>query len=401
MHKWISCSRRSIVLFTTSLFFTSALSAAPLSAPLPDVSAKPVTIPSAPMLAAKGYLLMDADSGRILAEKNMHKRLSPASLTKLMTLYIASQAIQNGQIQLNDKVTVSKEAWSRGGSRLFLKQGAHVTVQNLINGIIVASGNDACVALAEFIAGNETNFAKLMNQNAAQLGMKDSHYVDSTGLPRPNHYSTPYDLALLARAIIKEFPEDYGWYKQKWIKYNGIRQPNRNRLLWRDDSADGLKTGHTKAAGYCLIASAKRHGMRLISVVMGAPTDEARAQSSQALLNWGFRFYKTYTLFNANTPISTPRVYFGENKITPMGTNNAVFVTIPSGSYDKLKANMQLAKTLTAPIEQGQRYGSLVIKLNGEIIKQTPIIALQDDPKGGLWTQMSDHVAKFFHGWFN
>ena len=401
MNQWISRCRHTLILLSLGLFCSQVSAEAPLTAPLPSAANSAQMIPAAPMLAAHGYLLMDADSGRILAEKNMHKRLSPASLTKLMTLYIASQAIKNGQIQLTDKVTVSKDAWARGGSRMFLKEGSHVAVQDLINGIIIASGNDACVALAEFIAGSETNFAALMNQNAAKLGMRDSHYVDSTGLPKPNHYSTPYDLALLARAIIKQFPEDYGWYKQKWIKYNGIRQPNRNRLLWRDQSTDGLKTGHTKAAGYCLVASAKRNGMRLISVVMGAPNDEARAQSSQALLNWGFRFYKTYTLFNADTPISTPRVFYGQNKQTPMGTTNTVYVTIPNGSYDQLKANMDINKTLTAPIEQGQRYGSLIIKLNGEIINQSPIVALQNDPKGGLWTRMSDHVSLFFHGWFN
>src|SRR3990167_7321302 len=235
---------------------------------------QPTIIPTAPNLNSSGYVLMDADTGMIIAHKNMHQEMQPASLTKLMTLYLTFNALRNGQIHLTDEVRVSKKAWQTGGSRMFIKEGSLVTVQNLIDGIIVASGNDACVALSQYVGGNESTFVDMMNAAAAQLGMKNTHYVDSTGLPQPEHHSTPYDMALLTRAIIENFPQYYPLFKQGWITYNGIKQPNRNRLLWRDPSVDGLKTGHTNEAGYCLIASALRHGMRLISVVMGASTDE-------------------------------------------------------------------------------------------------------------------------------
>lgn len=360
--------------------------------------AQPLIVPAPPNINAKSYVLMDADSGKILAEKNMNKEVPPASLTKLMTLYITEQALAQGQIQLTDKVRVSKNAWKRGGSRMFLKLGAQVPVQELIEGVIVASGNDACTALAEYIAGNEQSFANLMNQTAQRLGMKNSHFVDSTGLPRPGHYSTPYDLALLTRHIIDDFPQYYSMYKQKWITYNGIRQPNRNRLLWRESGVDGLKTGHTKEAGYCLISSGIQHGMRLISVVMGTPTDAARANASQALMNWGFRFYKTYKLYGANTAITSPRVYMSANKQVPMGLQQDLFVTIPAGEFNLLKASMELTPNLKAPITKGQSYGTINVTLSGKVIAQAPLVALDNDPVGGAWSRMTDRVSMFIKG---
>lgn len=356
----------------------------------------PTIVPPAPDIDAKGYVLMDAKSGIILAQKNMNKRLPPASLTKLMTMFVTSQAIRNGQIHLNDSVRISEKAWKTEGSRMFLKVGSRVSVQKLLEGIIVASGNDACVALAQYIAGSEKSFAQLMNQTALSLGMKNSHYMDSNGLPSPQHYTTPYDLALLTRAIINDFPEDYKWYQQKWIRFNGIKQPNRNRLLWRDPTVDGLKTGHTQAAGYCLVGSAKRDSMRLISVVMGAPTDSARMNDTQALLNWGFRFFESHELFKAKQPVITPRIWFGKNKTTELGVSRPVYITIPAGQYKKLKANMALPKHLKAPIVKGKVYGRVTISLHGKTIAQAPLIALQNDPEGGLSSRLMDRVILLF-----
>lgn len=364
----------------------------------PKPTTQPLIIPAAPNIDAKGYVLMDADSGKILANKNQDKRMQPASLTKLMTLYITEQALNQGQIQLTDKVRIGENAWRRGGSRMFLKLNSLVPVEKLIEGVIVASGNDACTALAEYIAGNEKSFAQLMNKTAARLGMKHTHYVDSTGLPRPDHYSTPRDLAILARHVINDFPQYYHYFNQKWIKYNGIRQPNRNRLLWRDPSVDGLKTGHTNAAGYCLISSGKQHDMRLVSVVMGTPTDSARANDSQSLLNWGFRFFKTYKLYSANQAISNPRVFLGQSKHIAMGLQSDLYVTIPVGEYNMLQANQELNTKLKAPITKGTTYGNVNITLAGKTIAKQPLVALQDDPVGGLWSRMTDHVSLFIKG---
>lgn len=386
----------SVVAFANSTSFP--ISNAQLTTTTP--SQPPLIIPSPPRINAKAYVLMDANSGAILAEKDMNEKLPPASLTKLMTLYVVSQALAQGQIRLDDKVPVSKEAWSRGGSRMFLKEGSYVTVRELIEGIIVASGNDACVAIAQYIGGNEKSFAELMNQTAKRLGMKDSNFVDSTGLPRPDHYVTPYDLAILTRALINNFPQYYGWYKQKWIQYNKIKQPNRNRLLWRDPSVDGLKTGHTKAAGYCLIASALRHQMRLISVVMGTPSDAARSNDSQALLNWGFRYYRTYEFFKANTPITESRVWLSKQKKIALGLKQNLYVTIPSGQYKAVKARIKMQPRLYAPIMKGRAYGQIEIRLKGKTIATAPLVALNNDPRGGWFSRSLDHIELFFKGIF-
>jgi serine-type D-Ala-D-Ala carboxypeptidase (penicillin-binding protein 5/6) len=389
-----------IISAFTSVSFASSPLPITTSLQATNPSRPPLIVPGAPRLDAKAYVLMDANSGAIIAEKNMNQKLAPASLTKLMTLYVASQALAQEQIRLDDKVRVSKQAWSRGGSRMFLKEGSYVTIKALIEGIIVASGNDACVATAEYIGGNEKSFAQLMNQAANRIGMKASHFVDSTGLPKPGHFSTAHDLALLARALIQKFPQYYGWYKQKWIKYNGIRQPNRNRLLWRDPSVDGLKTGHTNAAGYCLIASATRQGMRLISVVLGTPSDQARSSESQALINWGYRYYQTYSLFKANTVITNARVWLSQHKNISLGLQQNLYVTIPSGEYKLLKANIQLQPKLRAPIIKGQSYGKIQVTLNGTTIADTNLVALQDDPKGGWISRLIDHIELFFKNLF-
>ncbi len=383
-------------LITSALFLSSTLSMAnttPTEEYLTPHSTGPIAlVPHAPNIDATGYVLMDEKSGKILASKNMHKKMQPASLTKLMTLFIASKELAEGRIHLDDEVRVSQQAWKQGGSRMFLKAGSRVKVRDLISGIIVASGNDSCVALAEYIAGDEPTFANLMNQTAQQLGMKDSHFMNSTGLPNPEHYTTPYDLSILTQAIIHDFPQYYAFYKQKWINHSNIKQPNRNRLLWRDPSVDGLKTGHTKEAGYCLISSADRDDMRLISIVMGTPTDNDRSQFSEALLNWGYRFYKTHLLFHKDESVATQRVWGAKNRNLAFGFDHDVYVTVPAGSYDKLNAKAQFNEKLTAPIAKGSVHGNLNVTLNGKKILSLPLQALADDPKGGFWTSLTDHI---------
>lgn len=358
----------------------------------------PALIPPPPALSAKGFVLMEGSTGKILASKAMNQRMQPASLTKLMTLYLTFQALDSKQISLADQVHISKKAWRMGGSRMFLQEGSHTTVKKLIQGVIVASGNDACVALAEYIAGNEATFAKLMNQTAAQLKMTHSNFVDSTGMPNRNHYTTPHDIAVLSYALINNFPQYYHFFDEKWIKYNNIKQPNRNRLLWRDPSVDGLKTGHTDAAGYCLVSSGKRNGMRLISVVMGTPTDSARAKNSQALLNYGFRFYKTYKLFDSDQAVANPRVWMGKQKNVALGLIKPLYINIPVAEYKNLKAAINLDDRLTAPIERGQSYGTINVTLRGEVLTSAPLVALERDPKGSLFSRISDHVTLFIKG---
>lgn len=358
--------------------------------PIPTQPQSPIITPSAPNLDAKGYILIDAASGKVLAEKNPDIHMAPASLTKLMSLYIISSALKNGTIHLDDKVRISKKAWQTDGSRMFVKANDEVTVRDLLQGIIVASGNDATVALAEFVAGTEDAFTNVMNAQAKSLGMNNSHFLDSTGLPNPNHYSTPRDLAILAQALIKFFPNDYKLYSEKWFTYKGIRQPNRNRLLWRFQYADGLKTGHTNDAGYCLVASATKDGMRLISVIMGSSNDDARTEDSIRLLTYGFRFFETHKLYNAGTAVTKVRVWKGQNKEVTLGINRDLYITSPIGQYKNLKTTIQLNDPIKAPIAKGQPYGTLNIAFNNQVIQSEPLVALSDNPKGGLWRRFCD-----------
>ncbi len=380
----------------------SVLSASPVVLPTTVLPTSRIQslVPHAPELNAKGFVLMDMDSGQIIAAKNSNQRMQPASLTKLMTLYVTFGALKEGQIHLNDKVYISTKAWHTGGSRMFLKQGSRVSVQQLIQGIIVASGNDACVAIAEFIAGNEKTFTELMNQTAKQLGMNNSHFVDSTGMPNNDHYSTPQDLAVLTQALIRDFPEYYHFFSQKWLRYNNIKQPNRNRLLWYDHSVDGLKTGHTDSAGYCLIASAKRNDMRLISVVMDTPSDHSRAHESAALLNYGFRFYDTYPLFKAHQSITHLRVWYGKQKYMNFGLATPLTLIVPKGQYKSLKAKINMPQRLVAPINKNKPYGNVVVSLNGQQIAVQPLVALKDDQRAGLWTRFWDSISLFFKNLF-
>jgi D-alanyl-D-alanine carboxypeptidase (penicillin-binding protein 5/6) len=354
-------------------------------------------IPAAPNLDAKGFILMDANTGYVMAGKNVDTRMAPASLTKLMTLYQIASALQANRLHLNDQITISEKAWRTGGSKMFVKVGDQVPVSSLIQGIAVVSGNDACVAMAEHLAGTEESFAELMNHSAKLLGMVNTHYTDATGLPDPNHFTTPRDLAILTKAIINQFPQYYGWYSQKEFLYNGIKQPNRDILLWRDPSIEGMKTGHTDDAGYCLVSTASRNGMRLIAVIMGSTSTRSRADASLALLNYGFRFYESKKILAANTAIKQPRVWFGEKRELPVGVTKDLYITVPAGQLNKMQVALTLNDWLKAPIQKGQPVGTVSLKLDGKDYQSQPIVALSDDPRAGIFTRMKDHIALFFN----
>lgn len=363
-------------------------------------ASKPFVIPSPPTLNAKAYILIDVNSGKILSEKNSEEKLPPASLTKLMTLYVISNALQHQQVSLEDKVRISKKAWKTGGSRMFVKEGDYVSVESLLKGIIVDSGNDACVAMAEHLSGGEESFTQMMNQQAKDLGMSNSQFTDSTGLPSPNLYTTAKDLAILSRALVKDFPQYYHWYKQKWFTYNGIRQPNRNRLLWRDKAIDGLKTGHTDQAGFCMVSSAKHDKMRLIAVVLGSPSEAARADDSQRLLNYGFRFYETHKLYNKKEVISELPVFKGnENKIK-VGIKHNLYVTIPSGQYQRLNIRTKIPTELKAPIKKGEQIGKLIVEFDGNTIESTPLYAIESVEPGGFFKRNKDAISLNLKSWF-
>jgi D-alanyl-D-alanine carboxypeptidase (penicillin-binding protein 5/6) len=403
LHRLNSLTYVSVIfvslLATTFSYATSAPTNGVI--PIQTQTQQPIITPSAPNLDAKGYILMDAASGKVLAEKNADVHMPPASLTKLMSLYIISDALKNGSIHADDKVRISTKAWKTTGSRMFVKVNDEVPVKDLLQGIIVASGNDASVAMAEYIAGTEETFASMMNAQAKNLHMNNSHFLDSTGLPNPNHYSTPRDLAILAQAITQNFPEDYKLFSEKWFVYNGIRQPNRNRLLWRFQYADGLKTGHTDDAGYCLVSSANKNGMRLISVIMGADSDEARTEDSIRLLTYGYRFFETHKLYSASSTLTKIRVWKGQNKEVPMGLARDFYVTIPTGQYKNIQANIQLNEPLKAPVVKGQTYGNVNIMLNNQVIGSAPLIALENNNKGNWWRRISDTLRFGFNKIFS
>lgn len=368
----------------------------------PNMDKATLITPAPPPVSAKAFILIDVNSGKVIAEKNSNDKMPPASLTKMMTLYVVSKALHQNRIHLTDEAHISEEAWKIGGSRMFVKEGQNVPVEELLKGIIVDSGNDACVAMAEFVGSSEAGFTDLMNQEAKLLGMSQSHFTDSTGLPDPDHYTTAHDLAILGSALIKDFPQYYHWYKQKWYTYNGIRQPNRNRLLWRDDSVDGIKTGHTNEAGYCLVSSAKKQDMRLLAVVMNAPTDGARANDSQRLLNYGFRFFETHKLYNAGQKINTIRLYKGKQPSLNVGVIQDQYITIPSGQYSRLQLTTKIPKNLKAPVQRGQKVGELVVQLDQNIIESQPLYALENVEPAGLMGRMVDGVKlawnNLFHG---
>jgi D-alanyl-D-alanine carboxypeptidase (penicillin-binding protein 5/6) len=358
--------------------------------------ATPKPVPEPPSLKADSYYLIDFDSGRVLAEKNPDKHIEPASITKLMTAYLVDKAIADGEITVDELVTISEKAWRMKGSKMFVEVGRQVTVADLLKGLIIQSGNDASVALAEHIAGSESAFAGYMNHQAGLLGMTNSSFKNSTGWPVEGHYSTARDIAILTQAVIRDFPETYRTYKEKEYTFNEIRQYNRNRLLWRDDTVDGVKTGHTEAAGYCLVASALRDEMRLISVVLGASSDKVRTQSSQALLNYGYRFFKTHRLYQANEVLKTARVWYGDREQVPMGVANDIYITIPRGRYKELEAAMDIDSEISAPIALGQELGMVTVKLDDELIVNERVVATQSINDGGLLVKALDSIKLMF-----
>ncbi len=353
-------------------------------------------VPKAPSVGARGYLVEDFLSGQAIAEKNADQPLEPASITKLMSAYVIFSEIRKGSLSLSDKVRISEKAWRTQGSRMFVEVNTQVSVADLIKGMIIQSGNDATVALAEQIAGTEGSFAALMNTYAQQLGLTHSHFANSTGLPDKEHYTTARDIVRVARALIREFPEYYQWYSQKQFTYNDITQYNRNKLLWRDESVDGLKTGHTDSAGYCLVTSAKRDGMRLISVVLGTRSEEARADASQSLLNYGFRFFETHKLYDGNTKLTSARVWKGATEQVDLGLAEPLYITIPRGEYNNLDASMQLQEQIMAPVAQGQTLGHVVIKLGDKTITERDLVALQAVDEGSFWQRIVDEGLLYF-----
>ena len=359
-------------------------------------NAQNVLIPKPPIIGAKSYLIIDGTTGVELAALKPDERLAPASLTKLMTAYAIFRALDTKQINLDELVTISEKAWRTEGSRMFIEVGTRVTVQDLLLGMIVQSGNDASVALAEHAAGTEAVFSQMMNQYAAQLGMSSSNFTNSAGLPDKDHYTTARDMAKLARAIISEFPEYYKWYSVKDFEYNNIKQQNRNKLLWQDPTVDGMKTGYTASAGYCLVSAANRNGMRLISVVLGTSSARARVSGSAALLNYGFRFFETRLLYQAAEVITTSRTWKGRNESTALGLAEDLYITVPRGSFDEVDSSLSIPSRLIAPIQQNQLIGELVVNLNGSELLKKPVLALTSNPNGSLWQRTRDHVRLWF-----
>lgn len=407
----ISSVRKAIItsFISLSCLFVSPIVFSEEALPIPDnalnlpmatspsASPQAILIPQAPSVDAKAYVLLDVATGNVIAQSNMDNQLEPASLTKLMSTYVVFSALKNKTINLDDEVRISETAWKAEGSRMFIKPGELIKVSDLIQGDIVASGNDATIALSEHVAGSEGSFVEMMNAQAQLLGMNSSHFTVATGLPSENHYTTAADLAKLSRAIILSYPDQYHWFSEKWFEYGGIKQPNRNRLLWEYPGTDGLKTGHTDAAGYCLIASAVKGNTRLLVVVMGAPTDKERASDAIKLFTYGFRFFQNTTLFEANTPLTQARVWKGVEKEVKLGVSSPISVTLPIGAEKAVKNTFDINPNLSAPIVKGQIYGKVSSSYEGKVIATAPLIALEDNAKGGFFSNMIDSITKLFH----
>ena len=358
--------------------------------------AQNLTIPSPPIIGAKSYLVIDSTTDFEIAALDPDLRLPPASITKLMTAYAVFHALKNNQISLEDEVIVSEKAWRAEGSRMFIEVGKKVSVNNLLMGMIVQSGNDASIALAEHIAGSESLFSDLMNQYAYQLNMTNSSFRNASGLPDEDHYSTANDLAILAKAIIQEFPEYYQWYSTKEFTFNNIKQQNRNSLLWRDPSVDGMKTGSTNEAGYSLISSAKRDDMRIISVVLGTASSKARIDGSQAMINYGYRFYETKTLLKANQEIISTKTWKTEKESISLGIEDDIRMTLPRGNFNNIKIEKDIPNQIIGAIKEGQRIGNIEIKLNDNTLNTISLIALEDNPRGSFWKQIKYTIQLWF-----
>ncbi|MEO5703143.1 MAG: D-alanyl-D-alanine carboxypeptidase family protein [Gammaproteobacteria bacterium] len=390
------------ILLSLSTFIAHAAppaAAAPEAKPVAAKSASPAAsqpAPSPPTLSARAYILVDFFSGETLAQVNADERMEPASLTKLMTGYVVFKALAADKVKLSDMVPISEKAWRTDGSRSFVKVNTQVPLEDLLKGMIIQSGNDASVALAEHVAGSEEGFVTLMNGYAKEVGMNHSHFTNSTGLPDPELYVTARDVAQLGRAIIHDFPEYYKYYAMKEFSYNGITQYNRNRLLWRDQNIDGLKTGHTESAGYCLAASALRDDMRLITVVLGTKSEATRAKESLEMLNYGFRTFETHRLYDTKTSLSTVRVWKGASETLPLGVGEDLYITVPRGQYKNLKATMEIDSAIMAPTKKGQKHGLVKVKLGDQEILTHPLVALQNVEQGSWWRRMVDTVLLWF-----
>ncbi|MDD2724671.1 MAG: D-alanyl-D-alanine carboxypeptidase [Methylovulum sp.] len=355
-----------------------------------------LAIPPAPSIAATAFILKDHNTGKILAENNADAKLAPASLTKIMTVYVVFNEIKKGTLHLDDLATISQKAWSTTGSRMFINVNDRVKIEDLLKGVIIQSGNDASVALAEHVAGSEETFAEMMNQQAARLGMMSSHFKNSDGLPTEDHYTTARDLATLTSALIKEFPEYYRWFSQKEFTYNKITQQNRNQLLSRDESVDGVKTGFTDEAGYCLVASALRENMRLISIVMGTKSTKARANENQSLLNYGFRFYESHRLYEGNKSLNEARLWKGAEQNLPLGLPEDLYVTIPRRHYNDLKAVITVNKKITAPVKEGDKLGVVNVTLKDQPLISKELVALKSVGQGNIFRRLYDGALMSF-----
>lgn len=396
--KRFSSLRALLIAGLLSAFVAGPIQAQVPNLPTPDVPSGPAPIPAAPVLGARSYILQDFHSQQILVEHNSDMRVEPASITKLMTSYVVFKELSAGKIKLDDTVVVSEAAWRTGGSRMFIDPSMTPTVMDLIRGMIIQSGNDACVALAEHIAGTEEAFSGLMNHYAQELGMTGTHYMNATGLPHEDHYTTARDVARLSSAIINEFPEYYSWYSEKEFTFNEIRQHNRNTLLWRDPAIDGLKTGHTESAGYCLASSALRDGMRLVAAVMGSDSESSRASESQTLLNYGFRFYETIQLYEAGTELAKGKVWKGMSEEVGTGLSQPLFITIQRGRYDDLKAEVELQSELTAPLSEGQVVGSIRVTLDDQTVASRDLVTLAAVEEAGFMGRTWDGLMLWIDG---
>jgi D-alanyl-D-alanine carboxypeptidase (penicillin-binding protein 5/6) len=395
---------RSLFAFAAAAF-VAGVTVAQQTPPRPSVP-RPVVpeapVPPPPDVEGKSWVLMDYNTGQIIASKDPDLQVEPASITKVMTDYVVSAEVGNGKIHMTDPVTISENAWRGGGagtdgSTSFLKLNSQVPLKDLLYGMIIQSGNDAAIALAEHTAGSEPAFANLMNAYAKQLGMTHSNFQNASGYPVSNHYTTARDIAILSRALIHDFPEDYAISAVKEFEWNGIKQHNRNLLLWRDNTVDGIKTGHTAAAGYCLAASAKQGDARMIAIVMGANSEKGRADAALALLNYGFRFYESHKLYEANKPLATPKLWKGAENTVALGLTEDALVSVKRGDYDKLKANLDIPATLIAPFKKGQQVGTLRVTLDGQPILTAPLVALADAPEGGFFSRLWDTIMLWFH----
>jgi len=377
-----------------ALFLFALLVPHPATAQAEPASLPPV--PAAPAVGARAHILLDLNSGAVLSENAADERMDPASITKLMTAYAVFSELRKGRMTLDEEVTVSERAWRTGGSRMFIEVGTRVPVEDLLRGMIIQSGNDASVALAEHTAGTEKAFADLMNEYARRLGMENTNFRNATGLPAENHYSSARDIGLLASAIIREFPEYYPLYSEREFTYNDITQRNRNKMLWRDPSVDGMKTGMTDAAGYCLVSSAEREGMRLVSVLLGTSSAKARADATQSLLNWGFRFYESHRLYAAGEPVTTARLWKGEIDTMELGLLQDLWVTLPRGHYDQLQASTEIPSPLLAPVQTDRAVGRLKISIQDRMLADRELFPLVSSQEAGIVRRMLHAVQLWF-----